>query len=381
MLVTGATGFIGRRLVERLVVQEAATVRILARTVAGAKPLGRFPIEVVLGDLRDPEMVQTAVAGCEVVFNCARGRGSDPRARRAVDVDGVRNVLRAAGPTGLRVVHVSTVAVHELPRDGEYDERAPLSRSREPYVAGKRDGHALALEAARAGRTAVAVVQPTVVYGPGAGESVRGVIEELTTSVVPLVDGGHGICNAVYVDDVVTGLLLAAVSDRAPGQSFIVSGPEPVTWRTFYGAFERMLGVHATKPVSRAEALAYWRRTSRRPWLLPEWLRAVRQDAVLRERLLSTREGRLVRRAAQRVLPESVFAPERWEPPAAPDGSEKKLAALRPDVLDRLTSKAVASTTKVRHMLGYEPLFGFAAGMELTEAWARLEGLLPDPRQ
>ena len=380
VLVTGATGFIGQRLVERLVVQERADVRILARTVARAKPLARFPLDVRIGDVTDPAAVETAVADCAVVVNCAKGAGADPAARRAVDVDGVRNVLAAAGRTGARrVVHVSTVAVHELPVTGEYDERAPLSVSKEPYVAGKRDGHRLALDTGRTGRLPVSVVQPTVVYGPGASIYGRDIIDELRTSRVPLVDGGSGTCNAVFVDDVVSGIMLAATAERAPGEAFILSGPAPVTWNAFYGAFSAMLGADSTVSVSPEQALQQWKESARRPWLVPEWLRSVRQDAVLRDRLLSTREGNLVRRAAFRVLPDAYFEPERWQPPAPADDAEPPLATFRPDVIARLSSRAVASTRKARELLGYEPLFDLGAGMRVTEAWARAEGLLPAP--
>lgn len=376
VLVTGATGFLGRRLVERLVVQGGAEVRILARTLARARALARFPIEVTVGDLRDATAVERAVRGCDVVFNCAKGLGADPKARRAVDVDGVRHVLRAGGHEGVeRIVHVSTVAVLDVPRSGAYDERTPFSNSREPYVAGKREGHRVALAAAHEGLP-VTIVQPTVVYGPGAGVYGRDVIDELGSSLMPLVDGGRGVCNAVYVDDVVSGLLLAATSDRAPGEAFIVSGPEPVTWRSFFGAFEAMLGVHATVSLSREEVLDHWKRSTRRPWLLAETARSLREDAALRERLLATREGNLVRRLARRVLPETFFAPERWEPRPAAAPVGRQLAAARPDVVDRLASRAVASTRKARALLGYEPVFDLEAGMRLTEEWARHEGLL-----
>ena len=355
-------------------------MRILTRHVARAKPLARFPIDVRLGDLTSTTDVRDAVAGCDAVFNCAKGAGADPARRRAVDVDGVGHVLDAAQSGGVRrVVHVSTVAVHELPAHGEYDERAPLSRSTEPYVAGKRDGHRLALEAGRAGRLSVTVVQPTVVYGPGADVYVRDVLEELRTSLVPLIDGGQGICNAVYVDDVVAGLLLAATAEDASGEAFVLSGPQPVTWQRFFHAFTSMLGVDNTVTVTREAAFAHWQETSRRAWLVPESLRAVREDAALRDRLLSTREGTLVRRAARRLLPPAYFEPERWQPPAPPD-EKLELASQRPDVIARLASRAVASSRKARELLGYDPIFELEAGMRLTEAWARAEGLLPDPR-
>jgi len=64
----------------------------------------------------------------------------------------------------------------------------------------------------------------------------------LRSGLVVLVNGGDGLCNAVYVDDVVQAMLLAATAKEGAGERFLVSGPRPVTWREFYGAYEAMLG-------------------------------------------------------------------------------------------------------------------------------------------
>lgn len=377
VLVTGAAGFLGRRVVERLAA-DGARVRVLVREIARAAPLSRFPIEIAAGDVAHAEDVAAAVAGCELVLHCAKGTRGTPAERRQVDVAGTRNVLEAAAAHGVgRVVHVSTVVVYEDPGAGVLDERAPRTRSRDPYRAGKRDGEELALSYATRGVLPVTVIQPTVVYGPHAGVYGREIVEELRTGLLPLVDGGDGTCNAVFVDDVVTAMLLAAVHPAAPGEAFLVTGPEPTTWRTFYAAFERMLGLESTVPMSAADALALWKRSSRRPWLAPEALRAVREDGRLRARLLATREGRLIRRAAERILPASFFAPERWE--HAPRGTEtddRELVPLRPEVIDFLASRTTVSGEKAQRVLGFRPAFDLETGMWLTERWARHDGLL-----
>src|SRR6185295_17202415 len=80
----------------------------------------------------------------------------------------------------------------------------------------------------------VAVVQPTVVYGPFGQTFTIKPLQSLKSGRVILVNGGEGLANLVYVDDVVTGMILAAITDAANGESFILSGPEPTTWRAFY---------------------------------------------------------------------------------------------------------------------------------------------------
>src|SRR6185369_7144300 len=89
VLVIGASGFIGSRLSERLAVEYGARVRVLVRSVMSAAALARFPIDLVVGNLLDPAVVTAAADGCSVIFNCAKGKGSDAAVRRAVDVDAV----------------------------------------------------------------------------------------------------------------------------------------------------------------------------------------------------------------------------------------------------------------------------------------------------
>lgn len=376
-LVTGASGFIGGRLAERLVVECGATVRVLVRAVGRAAPLSRLPVEIAVGDVRDPATLGPALADCDIVFHCARGTDGSVHDRRAVDVDGTRNLLVASLAAGVkRFVHTSTVVVYDVPATGQLDERSPRGGPPDPYAAAKRDAETAVL--GLAARLPVTVLQPTVVYGPHAGVYGRDVLEELRASRIPLVNGGDGVCNALYVDDLVTAYVLAATSDRAVGESFLVSGPEYPTWAEFFAGFERMLGVTRTVPMSEQAAVEHWRRSAQRRWLIPSALRAVRRDRDLREELLATREGALIRAAAQRLLPAAFFAPERWNGADVDesDAGDLPLAAFKPQVVRFLASTARVRIDKARELLGYEPVFGLADGMRLTEEWARWEGLL-----
>ncbi|MBA3844177.1 MAG: NAD-dependent epimerase/dehydratase family protein [Actinobacteria bacterium] len=379
VLVTGASGFIGARLAERLVVECGAEVRVLVRRVGRAAPLSRLPVEIAVGDVRDPASLAAATRGCEFVFHCVRGIDGSERDRREIDVEGTRNLLEASAASGetQRFVHTSTVVVYDVPAAGELDELAPRGGAPDPYADAKRAGEDVARS--YASRVPVTIVQPTVVYGPQAGVYGREILEELRTTRIPLINGGTGICNAVYVDDLVTAMMLAATSERAVGESFLISGAEHPTWAEFFGGFERMLGVSHTVPLSADEALAAWKSASRRAWLVPQTLRAIRGDALLRDELLSTREGVLIRRLAERLLPAAFFAPERWNDrsdPAERASEELPLAPFKPQVIDFLSSTAKVRIDKARELLGYAPAFGLADGLRLTEAWARWEGLL-----
>ena len=123
VLVTGGTGFIGGRLVERLVLECNADVRVLVRNFASASRIARFPVEMVHGNVTESGDVEAAVKGCDIVFHCAWEVQDSESMERRVNVEGTRNVLEAAFQAGVtRVVHLSTVLVYGAMPDGDFDE-------------------------------------------------------------------------------------------------------------------------------------------------------------------------------------------------------------------------------------------------------------------
>ena len=379
VLVTGASGFLGGRLVERLVQEHGAQVRVLIRRVMSAAPIARFPVEIVVGDLLDPHALAISAEGCTVVFHCAKGKGPDPVLRRAVDVDGAGHVVEAARRTGARVVHVSTMAVYHRPSEGLFDENSPDVPKGDLYSDTKLEGEQTALARGAQHGVPVVVVQPAIIYGPNAPCAFE-MLNELRTRRVILPNGGLGICNLVYVDDVVTALILAATSDRVAGERFLISGPEYPTWAQFVGAFESMLGVHRTVSLSEHDALRLWRRSNTSRWLVPEAFLAIRTDPRLRERLLGTREATAARWLASRVLPRSLRRGLRTASRITDhSGSDHELPieAVRPWVVRNMTRRARVSIDKAHRILGYAPVFTLDRGMDLTEQWARWAGLIP----
>ena len=378
-LITGATGFIGGRLAERLVLEHGAEVRALVRNLAGAARLARFPVTVVRGDVTSPSDLEAAVQGCDVVFHCAYGTSGSQKHRAWVNTEGTRRVLAAAQAAGVkRIVYLSTLMVYGQTDDGDLDETAPRKRFGNPYSDSKLEAERIALSSG----LPVAVLQPTAVYGPWGGVWTETVLKSLRTGRQILINGGVGFANHVYVDDLVSAMLLAAVKDEAAGQAFLISSEEPATWREMFGRFERMLGGEPrTVDMTEAEALAYWKKWQRaQPRLIGEGLRIVKQEQPIRERLERTREGVWLREMASTVLPESwqqkikgrLAAGRR---PASPD-REPPIHPLPPKMIGFFRARTRVRIDKAKRLLGYWPAFDFETGTDLTERWARWANLL-----
>lgn len=386
VLVTGATGFLGTRLCERLTLDVGAYVTGLVRSYAKCARLARLPVTLAKGDVRDREAVRRAVAECDVVLHCAYGSSGTKTERRETTVEGTRHVLDAAHEAGARVVHVSTVAVYGQAAPRELDESAPRVPSGSSYGETKLLAENLALAFAADGRAAVTVAQPTVIYGPHAPVWTEAVLAKMRSGRVVLLEGEEGLCNAVYVDDVVDGLLRAATRDEALGEAILLSGPEPVTWRRFYQAYESMLGGRRTISLS-VDAARELARPRPRSWALMELMQVLRDAPEVRRRLADTREGRLAARLVRplrdqlrrRGTKEANTRKREWRPQreAWEQGSKQlPIHPLSPFEIDFYRQAMRVQTGKASSLLGYRPAFSLDHGMRLTEQWARWSNLL-----
>ena len=377
IFVTGATGFIGGRVCERLVQEKASRVRALVHTVQRAPRIARLPIELCVGDLLDRNSLRRAFADSQIVVHCASGIG------RGI-VRSTRNLLQAAQAAGVeRFVHISTAAVYGLtPPPGSEIEQAPLRRTGEEYCDNKIRAERVVARFLRRGVPAV-ILRPSIVYGPYSAWSTR-LIEALRHDLVALIDGGSGACNTTYVDNLVDAILLALENRHSVGETFFITDGERVTWGDFIRAHADMIVPNRKlAEISKREVLA---RYHKQPGVWRSSLREARTLLFSRELRLLILKIPLCKQLLAPVWRELESMPperRRWVRELLRNGSTAPQVSgetFLPDPVDFATQTGTVffDIGKARRTLGYEPRVCFSQGMKLVEHWLHFANYLSD---
>jgi nucleoside-diphosphate-sugar epimerase len=249
--VTGGSGFIGGKLIERLVAEDH-DVRALARSERSARKVAAHGAEPVMGDLADRDALRAGAEGCELAFHAAAKVGDwGPWEEFLRDtVEGTRNVIESAAAAGVRrLVHVSTEAVliagEPLVNVDEQSPRRPDSKA--PYPRSKAMAEEIAVTASRDGFETV-VVRPRFVWGAGDETLLPELLAMVKSGRFAWIGGGRHRTDVTHVDNVVHGMLLAAERGGA-GEIYFLTDDEPVEFREFVS---EMLATQGIDPPSRS---------------------------------------------------------------------------------------------------------------------------------
>lgn len=270
--VTGGSGFIGGRLIERLV-DEGVNVRALARSEESAQRVAALGAEPAHGDIADPRSVAEAALGAKVAFHLAArlGEWGPWEEFERGNVTGTLNALAACAGTGVRrFVHCGTEAALMAGEPlVQVDETAPLRPdSRAPYPATKAKAEQVVRDANREGIETV-VVRPRFVWGRGDTTLLPEMVATVEAGRWAWIGGGRNLTETTHVDNVVEGLLLAA-EKGAPGEAYFVTDGEPVVFREFVTALFETQGVEAPDRTIPAWAAVPLARVCEAAWrLLP----------------------------------------------------------------------------------------------------------------
>jgi nucleoside-diphosphate-sugar epimerase len=327
-LITGATGFIGGRLAERLV-GEGYPVRCLVRASSDTSRLDGLDVEIVVGDLTQAHSLIRAAENCHYVLHCG-GLVSDWATTQEIartNVEGTRNLLKASvGASVRRFIHFSTTDVYGYPDGAAIDEAYVATRFRNWYAQTKLDGEVEVRRAERTHALDAVILRPATVYGPGSTDVIGEIARAIEGAHMLLIDRGRAVAGLCYLDNLIDATVLAVRHEAAPGHAFNVSDGLDITWKQLTDDLAEGLGCAKAR------------------WSLPYWIAhgigfSLEHGYRLMRRTTGLNAPPLLSRQAVQVL-----------------GNNQDF-----------------SNRKVREMLGWEPRVDYRTGLEATLAWLRTE--------
>ncbi len=234
VLVTGASGFTGSALTNELAAR-GYQVTALVRETSDLSLLNQAHLEsgqvkLHRGDVRDAQAVNAAVQGVDTVYHIAalyRTAKHSDQAYWDVNVAGTQNVLDAAKQHSVRrTLHCSTIGVHGGVKEIPADEESAYDPS-DVYQVTKLEGERLAQKAIAAGQ-AVSIVRPAGIYGPGDMRFLK-LFSMVKSERFIMFGSGETLLHMVFIQDLVSGMILAATEDGGLGQTMILAGEEYVS--------------------------------------------------------------------------------------------------------------------------------------------------------
>jgi nucleoside-diphosphate-sugar epimerase len=278
-------------------------------------------------------------------------------------------------------VHVSTVSVYGQAKDGPLDEKQICKPSGNAYGDSKLASENAMLSAFRRSNLPVTVLQPTIVYGPFAAWSI-GPLLQFKQGCVALSDEGQGICNAVYIDDVVQALILACTSKGIEGERFLISGESPVTWGEYFEAYREITGGELTL-MTQEELLRAMQQNTAKKGPIHRLINEFRSNAEFRRLFIELPGIKHVYSSINRMLPKQSFESvksrvigETGKVTSNPvEKQERPLVFPSPNLIPLISSKAHVKIDKAKRMLNYHPQFDFRKGMHITSQWAKWANL------
>ena len=298
VLVIGASGFVGRRIVRQLAATDWARPIAASRRVA---PAGSGETAAALRlDATNPTDLARALAGADAVISCVAGSTRDILESGQALIQAAAQ--RAAAP---RVVWLSSLAAYGS-ATGDVDERTPLLGDLGPYSAAKA-----AIDRLAAQFPFITRLRPGIVYGPESPWWSDRIARLLVARRLgDLGEAGAGACNLVHVEDVAAAAIRCLEVAAAGGEAFNLGSPSPPSWNEYFRLYAQALGSSPVRRVTRARLAFELRvagpalkvaekvfprsqlfasRPAVRPWLTTLCRHDIRLSVAKAERLLGIR--------------------------------------------------------------------------------------------
>lgn len=238
-LVTGATGFVGSHIAEKLK-NEGEEVRALARSSSNSDFLKKIGVEVFNGDVTDYDSVKEAVKGIDKVYHAAAVTDEWVGKKEAikVNVEGTRNLLNASLENKVnRFIFVSTLGVMGLRNhygtenvpDYEKDDK----KTSDNYIDTKIEAEKLVKIFYEQANLPTTILRPGFVYGPRDMKLIKRIVEKLHSGKFAFIGNGKNKLDIVYASNFTDAVILAAKTEKAIGQEYNVTDDNGIDMETF----------------------------------------------------------------------------------------------------------------------------------------------------
>ena len=354
--ILGANGFIGSRTVEMLHLNGWAEVRPIVRHFSSLARLSRFALDCRVADAFDQSALALAFQGCDVVVHTVAGD-------RQTILGSLASTYLAAQEAGVnRLVYLSTASVHGQSPSPGTDENSPLNANQPiDYNNSKVKAEQQLLELRNEGAVELVMLRPSIVFGPRSFW-ISSFASDLLAGQAYMVDGGAGICNSIYIDNLVHAIYLAMTASGVDGEAFLVGDREKISWADFYRPIAEALGFD----ISQVPHISYIPSS-------PSWherVKAILASKPLRV-LLSLLPYIVWRGVRSAFRSRFVTSPVIYSPWAFPDFHQESLPQPTPTLEMALLHKCQYKLpyAKAKKILGYEPIISFSEACRRSIAW------------
>lgn len=316
VLITGANGFIGNRLLQHYKSQGIAVIGV---DLTGNQD------DIFQGDIGQPDSISHLLADCEVVIHTAAlvsNAIADADMWR-VNVLATHNLVEAAKKHNVkRFVQISSIVAYGNTATGELDENHPVHADGGSYVLTKLASEHAVLAATANSAMELVIIRPGDVYGPGSRPWVVLPLEAINKGQFMLPAKGEGFFRPIYIDDLIRGIALATTSQQAAGEIINLSCEDYITTAQFFSYHYRWLN-------------------KRGPLKVPTSL--------------------------------ALFAAATASKIAGVTGgvNEASTATVR-----QLSTNSWFSIAKAERLLGWKPEVSLNTGMQASQEWAKSQGLI-----
>ncbi|MFH0839519.1 MAG: NAD-dependent epimerase/dehydratase family protein [Candidatus Omnitrophota bacterium] len=235
IFITGATGFIGSHLAERLA-SKGHKLRCLARETSDTGALLKLNAEIVTTDMNDPAGLKKALEGVDIVYHCAAmvGEWLSKEEAGKFNINGTKNLLDASMAAGVkRFVHVSSLAVLGMKHHYSTPPEAPYNMTGDIYSDTKIESEKIVMDYHRRKGLPIVIVRPGFVFGLRDRRFLPRMLKLLDDNKFAFLGSGNNIMNLVYIDNLIDVLIEAGTNEKAIGQKYNVTNKDKVTMRDF----------------------------------------------------------------------------------------------------------------------------------------------------